>query len=137
MSQENVEIARRAFEAVPEMLPGGTSNLLEWIDPEVEWLTLATIIEGTRYHGHEGVRQWTEDVNRDWATWEVRTDEFLDLGDDGEPVLGGWHARSHRGGNALDIQQGAWLLRFRDGKIRRLETFTDRRRALEAAGLSE
>jgi ketosteroid isomerase-like protein len=137
MSQENVEIARRMFERVPQTLAGEKPDFFQWLAPEVEWLTLATIIEGTRYHGHDGVRRWIEDVRRDWAVWELRTDEFLDLGDDGVLVFGGWHARSHGGDRDLDIQQSAWLLRFRDGTLRRLETFTDRSKALEAAGLAE
>jgi ketosteroid isomerase-like protein len=35
----------------------------------------------------------------------------------------------------LDSQKAAWLMQFRDGKIIRLQTFTDRERAFEAAGL--
>ena len=137
MSQENVETARRAFDAVEPAIAEGRPDLFEWIDPEVEWLTLATIVEGTRYHAHAGVRQWIEDVKRDWDIWEVSPDEFLDLGDHGVLVLGSWRAHGRRGGAALDIQQAAWLLRFREGKVSRLETFTERSKAREAAGLSE
>ena len=136
MSQENIENARKAFESMQQTLAGGTADLLEWVAPDVEWLTLATIMEGTRYNGHDGVRQWLQDVKRDWAVWQAGTDEFLDLGDGRVLVLGSWHARSHRGENALDIPQAAWLLTLREGKVRRLETFTERRKARAAAGLS-
>jgi hypothetical protein len=37
----------------------------------------------------------------------------------------------------LDIPQAAWLIQLRNGKVARLQTFTERRKALEAAGLSE
>jgi ketosteroid isomerase-like protein len=137
MSQENVEVARKSFEAVLGQFDEGAPDLFQWLDPEVEWLTLATIMEGTRYHGHDGVRQWIEDVKRGWAVWEVRRDEFLDLGDDRVLALGSWHAQSRHGDAPLDIPQAAWLLNLRDGKICRLETFTERRKALEAAGLRQ
>ncbi len=137
MSQENVEIARRAFDAFERTIAEGKPDLFEWLDPEVEWLTLATLIEGTRHHGHDGVRQWIGDVKRDWAVWELSPEEFLDLGDDRVLVLGGWHAHGRHGGAAIDIQQAAWLLEFRGGKVCRLETFTERSKAHEAAGLRE
>jgi hypothetical protein len=46
----------------------------------------------------------------------------------------------HGGGAAKccsDIPQAAWLVQYRKGKVVRLQTFTDRKEALEAAGLSE
>jgi ketosteroid isomerase-like protein len=137
VSQQNVEIARRMFEVGLGMFEeeAVAPGFLDAIDPDVEWLTLATIIEGTRYRGHDGVRQWIADVKRDWAVWEVRPDEFLDLGDAGVLILGSWHARGHHGDAALDIQQAAWLLEFREEKIRRLQTFTERRKAFKAASL--
>ena len=138
MSQKNVEVAREAFQVVVEeaIMKGEVDRYLEFHDPDVEWLTLATIVEGTRYHGHDGVRQWIEDVRRDWITWEVHPDEFIDLGDR-ILVLGSWRAQGRHGGAALEVQQAAWLLKFRGGKIYYLETFTERSKALEAAGLPE
>jgi ketosteroid isomerase-like protein len=135
VSQENVEIARMAFDAVEPTFAGAAPGLFQWLDPEVEWLTLAAIIEGTHYHGHDGVRDWIEDVKRDWPLWEIKTDEFLDVDDDRVLVFGSWHAQGHHGGAALDIQGAAWLLEFSEGRIRRLETFTERSKAREAVGL--
>jgi hypothetical protein len=37
----------------------------------------------------------------------------------------------------LDFPQATWLHQFRKGKVVRMQTFTERKRALEAAGLSE
>ena len=133
MSQENVEAYKRGLDAFNRR---DVEAMLQELDPEVEWLTLATIIEKTRYRGHDGVRQWIEDVRRDWVTWEVHADEIVDLGER-ILVLGSWRAQGRHGGAALDIPQAAWLLKFRGGKIRRFETFTERSKALEAAGLPE
>jgi ketosteroid isomerase-like protein len=137
MSQENVELARRAFEAFNRTYAEGTPDLFEFLDPDVEWVPIMAILEGTTYQSHEGVRRWIEDVKRDWTAFEPRPEEFRDLGEDRVLVLGSWRARG-RGGDALvDIRQAAWLLQFRKGKVLRLQTFTERNKALEAAGLSE
>jgi ketosteroid isomerase-like protein len=137
MSQENVEIARRAFEAFNRTFTEGAPDYWELLDPEVEWIPTSTLLEGTRYHGHDGVRQWMEDMKQDWTTFEVRPERFQDLGDDRVLILGTWRAQGRGGGVLLEFQQATWLHQFRKGKIVRLQTFTDRKEALEAAGLRE
>jgi hypothetical protein len=37
----------------------------------------------------------------------------------------------------LDFQQASWLFQIQGGKLVLLQTFTDRNKALEAAGLRE
>jgi hypothetical protein len=54
MSQENVEIARRSFEAFNRTFNEGTPDLYEMLDPEVEWVPMSALLEGTAYHGHDG-----------------------------------------------------------------------------------
>ena len=82
MSEENVEIARRSFEAFNRAFTEGADDLYALLDPEVEWIPATAILEGRSYHGHEGVRRWIEDMKRDWEDFEPRPEEFLDLGDD-------------------------------------------------------
>ena len=137
MSQENVEIARRGLEAFNRTFNEGTPDFYETLDPEVEWVAMSALLEGTRYHGHDGVRQWMKDMKRDWTTYETKPERFLDLGDDRVLALGTWRARGRGGDVPLDFPQAAWLLQYRKGKLIRLQTFTDREKALEAAGLSE
>src|SRR5688500_3668608 len=97
MSQENVELARRAFEAFNRTFNEGTPDLYELLDPEIEWVPMSALLDGTRYHGHDGVREWMEDMKRDWTTYETKPEHFRDLGDDRVLALGTWHARG-RGG---------------------------------------
>jgi ketosteroid isomerase-like protein len=140
MSQENVELVRRAFEVFNRTYAAGTpdlSELLDFLDPDIEWVPIMAILEGTTYHGHEGMRQWIEEVKRDWVAFEPRPEEFRDLGDDRILALGAWRAQGRGGDALLDIPQAAWLIQIRNGKIVRLQTFTERKKALEAAGLSE
>jgi ketosteroid isomerase-like protein len=137
MSQETVELARRGFEAFNRTYAEGTPDLFETLDPEVEWVPMSALLEGTGNHGHDGVRQWFEEMRRDWTSYETKPEDFLDVGDDRVLVLGSWRARGRRGEVMLDIPQAAWLLGFRKGKIVRVQTFTERKKALKVAGLSE
>jgi ketosteroid isomerase-like protein len=137
MSQENVELARRAFEAFERTHTEGARDLYELLDPDVEWLPLMAILEGTTYRGREGVRQWIDDVKRDWAAFDARPEHFRDVGNERVLVLGAWRARGRKGDVLLDLTQAAWLLQFRKGKLLRMQTFTERTKALEAVGLSE
>jgi len=137
MSQENVEVARRGFDVFNRTFNEGTPDFYETLDPEVEWVPMSALVEGTRYHGHDGVRQWFEEMKRDWTSYELRPERFLDLGDDRVLALGSWRAQGRGGGVLLDFQQASWLLQYRKGKLVRLQTFTDRKKALKASGIKE
>ena len=78
MSQENVELARRTFEAFNRTYTEGTDDLYALLDPDIEWIPVTGILEGRSYHGHEGVRQWIEDMKRDWEAFEPRPEDFRD-----------------------------------------------------------
>jgi len=136
MSEENVELARRTFEAFNRTYTEGTDDLYALLDPDVEWIPATAILEGRSYHGHEGVRRWIEDMKGDWEAFEPRPEDFRDLGDDRVLAMGSWHARGRGGNVPLDFPQAAWLARYRDGRLVRMQTFTERKKALEAAGLS-
>jgi ketosteroid isomerase-like protein len=137
MSQENVEIARKAFEAFNRTFNEGAPDLYELLDPEIDWVPMTAALEGTSYRGHDGVREWIRNMKREWTSYETKPERFRDLGELGVLALGTWRARGRRGDVLLDIPQAAWLLQFREGKIHRVQTFTERKKALEAAGLRE
>jgi ketosteroid isomerase-like protein len=118
MSQENVESARRTFEAFNRAFTEGADDLYALLDPEVEWIPVTAILEGRSYHGHEGVRRWIEDMKRDWEEFEPRPEEFLDLGDNRVLALGSWHARGRGGDVPLDFPHAAWLAQYPGGEAR-------------------
>jgi len=93
------------------------------------------VLEGTRYKGEDEVRGWIEGIKREWEIFETRPQEYRDLGDDRVLILGTWRARGRSSGVELDSQPAAWLLQIEGGKITRMQTFTDRARAFEAAGV--
>jgi ketosteroid isomerase-like protein len=130
-----MEVAQDLHPAFNREFEHGTSELYELLDPEAEWIPITAVLEGNSYHGHDGVRQWIEDMRRDWEVFETRPEEFRDLGDDRVLILGTWRARGRGSGVELDTQQAAWLVHCNGDKVIRMQTFTDRERALEAAGL--
>jgi ketosteroid isomerase-like protein len=107
---------------------------LESIHPEVEWVPMMAVLEGRVYHGHEGVRQWFEDLRHDWEVFTPVLEELRPLGDCHFLGLGHWEARGRGSGVDLGGRQPAtWLVRTRNGRIDRLQTFTDRDEGLKAA----
>jgi ketosteroid isomerase-like protein len=55
MSQENVEIVRRAVEAYARE---GLDGSLRYYAPEIEWSTTDVAIERATYRGHDGLRRF-------------------------------------------------------------------------------
>ena len=137
MSQEDVEIARSGFDAFNRAFSEGASDFYETLDPKVEWVPMSALLEATRYRGHDEVRDWLEEMKRDWTSFEVRPEQFRDLGNGRVLALGSWRAQGRGSEVPLEFPHAAWLVQYRDGKLVRLQTFTERTQALEAAGLSE
>jgi ketosteroid isomerase-like protein len=105
---------------------------LELIDPEVEWIPIMAALEGRVYRGHDGVRQWVEDLATDWDFFETQQEEHREIGDS-VLIFGSWRARARNSGIELEGQPASWLIELRAGRVVRLQTFTDRREAIEAA----
>ena len=147
MSSENVEIVRLMWaglerDAGMPWPPAEPEELdrrlrLDLCDQRIEIRNPPEFPVGTVFHGHDGVRQWIDDLKRDWAEFEAKPEQFLDLGDDRVLALGVWRARGRESGVPLDIPQAAWIGQFREGRLIRLQSFTERKKTLEAAGLSE
>jgi ketosteroid isomerase-like protein len=132
MSQENLEVPRRLIDAYSR---GDIPSFLEELDPDVEWIPIMAALEGRVYRGRERVRQWLEDIARDWEYFEPCHEEYRDLGDR-VLIFGRWRARGRVSGVELENQPATWLYEITDGRVVRMRTFTDRAEALEAAGLS-
>jgi len=123
------------LEAFNRTFREGTPDLFEILDPGAEWIPITAVLEGTSYQGEAEIRRWMEEMKNQWVFYETRPEESLDLGDDRVLVLGTWQARGRGSGVELNSQQAAWLIRVEDGKVTRMQTFTDRHKAFEAAGL--
>jgi ketosteroid isomerase-like protein len=132
MSQENVELVHRAFNAFNRR---DLDAFLKLQDPEVETVTQLVSVEAHTYHGHDGVRDWWRDL---FAIFPDFSAEILDTRDLGEFVIA--HVRRH--GQGLDsgtpFEDTLWQAsEWRHGKVVWWQMFESEAEALEAAGLRE
>jgi ketosteroid isomerase-like protein len=138
MSQENVEIVRRVFEAVARR---DTASILALYDPEVEvhfspgtlWHRMG---EAGSYCGLEGLRAFDRELRQAFEDFETNCEELIEAGERVVSVSR-YRARGRRSGIEVDgpPQFGIWTIA--DGQITRVDWFNTRGEALEAAGLSE
>jgi ketosteroid isomerase-like protein len=133
MSQENVEVVRRIYEAVASR---DTATVLSLYDPDVEWdfSRGPGIVAAGIYRGHEGLRRWF----REWyAAWETLDDTNERLIDVGHHVISVSNIRGRGRTSGLEATLsdavGVWTVR--EGKVVRVVWFGPP--ALEAVGLSE
>jgi ketosteroid isomerase-like protein len=130
MSQENVEIVRRAFEF--EIYgQGAPTEVLALFDPDV---VMYPAEEAPEY-GSSAIRDNFLRWQDAWEKLEVSAEEIIDAGD---RVLVTEHHRGRGRGSGIYVDARFHkVYTLRDGKIVRMDEFTERAEALEAAGLSE
>ena len=129
MSQENVEVVRRAWDY--EMYGrGGRGEALEIFDPDV---VMYPVDDGPSY----GVDAMRDDFERWIAVWdehEAVAEEFIDGGD---RVLVTAYFRGRGRASGIEVDTLLYYVYTRPvGKVVRIDEFSDRGNALEAAGLS-
>jgi ketosteroid isomerase-like protein len=79
----------------------------------------------------ERLRRWLDS----WEGWRVEAEEYISAGEF-VVVLCRYTGRGKGSGVDVDVQ-GAHVWKMHDGKVVRLEIFSNREKALEAAGLRE
>jgi ketosteroid isomerase-like protein len=131
MSQENLEILRRAVEHM------NRTGEPDWdlYDPEVRFTTRGDIESTTTFAGHEGLRQAISGFAGVWESvrWEVQ-----EVTGAGSPFVAGVHFHLRGKGSGVEIETDeAWAIWVRDGKFTRIEQHGNKLEALEAAGLLE
>jgi len=134
MSEENLELVRRAWEAWQR---GDIDALFEVWDRDIVWDTthFQDWPEST-YEGHEGVRRFLSEWLELWDEYEAGVDESLATRDGRVISLAWQRGKGHQSGLEMDIEW-AQIATFRDGKITRIDNYDNRGTALEAAGLSK
>jgi ketosteroid isomerase-like protein len=138
MSQENVEIVRRAYEVFNQR---GAETVISsglW-SPEVVFDPSPTGIPGLGvYRGYDEIRRFFE---QDWFAvfplegWELEVEELIDHGDQ-VVVISRQRGRGASSGVMAELELGN-IFTLRDGEIVRFVIYRDRNKALEAAGLRE
>ena len=133
MSQENVELIRRTHHAFNRR---DLDGFLEFVDPEVEFTTRFASLEGhPQYHGHDGIREWWEDL---LAIFPDFKSEVLGVRDSGDCGIVALRVRGHGLDSGTPLDERVWQAwKARNGKVLWWRTFGSEAEALEAAGLSE
>jgi ketosteroid isomerase-like protein len=138
MSQENVELARRATESFDRHGVEAVSSSGFW-SPEVVFGFTPTDIPGLGvYRGYDEIRAFFEE---DWfgafpfEEWGVEIEELIDHGDQ-VIAMSRQRGRGGSSGAAAELEF-VTINTLRDGEIVLVEFYLDRERALKAAGLSE
>jgi ketosteroid isomerase-like protein len=133
MSQENVELLRRAYEHV-----GRTGEILpEAVHPDFVWDVTTfrgAVIPGT-FVGVEEINRWLAEWLESFDNWSIEIEETLDAGDLVVTIVR-QRGKAKHGGPPVE-QRLAQVWTFRDGLIARMNMYADREEALEAAGLRE
>jgi ketosteroid isomerase-like protein len=134
MSQENVEILRRAYDAFNR----GDLDMLasEFYDPQVEWQTSREDPDAATHRGREAVRRYFDQWLESFEGLHADVEEYIDASNDRVFTWVRWTGRGRESG----IDTEWWLAivsTLRGGRILRVEEYFDRAEGLEAAGLKD
>jgi ketosteroid isomerase-like protein len=136
MSEENVELVRRVFEANAR---GDAVGVLALYDPAVEWdISRApardVLGEPHVFHGHNGLREFFRAWYEAWGHIEPDLEDLIDAGEHVVSVET-TRGRGRASGAEVELPHAAiWTVR--NGRIIRVVWFGTRAEALEAAGQS-
>jgi ketosteroid isomerase-like protein len=121
LNRRDLEAAFAAFD----------ENVESILDPGMVALGLEPVCRGRVARIHLQAR-W----NADWGDWRFEPEEVIDFGDGRALVIGHLVGSGFSSGAAVD-SDGGFLVTVSGGKVIREGIFLDRRKALEAVGLSK
>jgi ketosteroid isomerase-like protein len=137
MTEENVEIVRRAVVAVLQKPRPDFDTVNQLYDPDHELISLQETIEGGTRRGAPGFRDWLHEVDETWDYLEVALDEVRALDESRVLAVTPQRVRAKRSGIELEDRRRCSVMTLRGGKIVRTEMYSSVEDALEAAGLSD
>jgi len=126
MSQENVEIVRKLFEAYPR-----GEDVAGLFDPGVVW----NPADEQPMEGLDEARAHVKRWESDWEQLDTKPEKFIDAGD---RVVVTVHLAGRGRASGIDVDARYYsVYTLHEGKITRMDEFADEQEALEAVGLSE
>ena len=132
MSQENIDVVRKAIEALNRRDAPAARSVWR-SDAEIDWSRSKGPLKGV-YHGRGEAENFQ---NEFWSTFEkveLEAHGFTQAGSD-VVVPNTAHMRGREGMEV--IARSTFVFTVENGQITRLRMFQERAEALEAAGLSE
>jgi ketosteroid isomerase-like protein len=133
VSEENVEVIRRLWEAVDRR---DREAVFAFYDPDIVWQNHtggALELQDVSYRGHEAVRQFWRDWLEPFESFEAHAEEFIDAGN---KVIVPWRAaaRGKASGAAVEMHRSN-VYSISNGRVNRVDVFETKAEALTAAGL--
>ena len=134
MSEENVEVVRRAYAAFNR---GDADAFVALARPDVEWEDAMFWSQGSKvFRGREELRDWFAQIREPWESVEIAADEIHEAGSD--RVMAGLAVAARGAGSGAETKLQVWqVFWFIEGLTAKRRVFRDRAEALEAAGLEE
>jgi ketosteroid isomerase-like protein len=139
MSQENVEIVRRAWDVFMENADQGNFAAVfdEGLFAPTHTVTPAREVPGSKtYVGREGFTEWIRTWTEDFVDWRIWPEKLIDAGDDRVVAVVRQSAKGKESGAAVELRVGM-IFTLKDGQVIDHRHYLDPADALEAAGLSE
>jgi ketosteroid isomerase-like protein len=133
VSQENVEVVRRVYDAWER----GDFSSVEWAHPEIEFVHADWPPTGT-WTGLAGMAEGFRGFISAWEEFRTEASEYRELDGERVLVLSNLTGRGKTSGVEVGWMRAkaAQLFHVRDGKVTRLVVYSDRERALADLGLA-
>ena len=130
MTQDNIELVRRSFEA---FVRGDFEAAFAAYHPDTEWRTASDEPDSQTYRGIEGLRRLVDTVAEPWDNRFDGSAQLEELIGRGRWVLVPWRARLHGRGSGLELEvYETYAVLVEGGKITRVEEYRTTEQALEA-----
>ncbi|MEA2347331.1 MAG: hypothetical protein QOG62_1118 [Thermoleophilaceae bacterium] len=129
---------RAQVEAVLTALDGRDFDALAEMPfhPDMQLRSVVAAVEGGVFFGLQGLREWAENVDATFDDFRVHLVELREVSDDRAFVE--VHNSGTASGSSVPVDAPTYLVcTWRNGLMWRIDSYTDRDKALEAVGLSE
>jgi ketosteroid isomerase-like protein len=138
MSQENVEIVRRAIGVMSQDAAEDEARTaaVQRLAPGVEFEEDPRFPEARTYRGRVEVLSYFTEFVSQFEHFVLDVEDLVASGTDDVLCCLHIHGRGKGSSAAFDVRAG-WIFTVRDGEVVRIRAFLNRAEALEAAGLSE
>ena len=112
---------------------GDREAALALCHPEIEFVSMLGI-GGRSYLGHDGIREYFQDIESAWAEWNVDVERVAEGADGRVAIVMTMRARGKESGLEL-TQRTAHIWTLRDGRLLRNEHYREPEDALRELGL--